>query len=210
MAEKTTNKSIVQQKRDVLIPVFMEAVRAKIMDIRGQKVIIDRDVAELYGVETKDINRAVKNNPDKFPNGYFFVLDDQEFKDLRLKIFTANQEMSDSERISLNRVRYNPVAFTEKGLYMLATILKSPQAVVTTLAIIETFAQVRELVRTMNEIQETTDETSQKSLMKRTGEIISNVIGSNMETAGTETEFEINLAVFKMKHTIKKTKKDSK
>lgn len=210
MAEKTTNKSIVQQKRDVLIPVFMEAVRAKIMDLRGQKVIIDRDVAELYGVETKDINRAVKNNPDKFPNGYFFVLDDQEFKDLRLKIFTANQEMSDSERISLNRVRYNPVAFTEKGLYMLATILKSPQAVVTTLAIIETFAQVRELVRTMNEIQETTDETSQKSLMKRTGEIISNVIGSNMEAAGTETEFEINLAVFKMKHTIKKTKKDSK
>ena len=210
MAEKTTNKSIVQQKRDVLIPVFMEAVRAKIMDIRGQKVIIDRDVPELYGVATKDINRAVKNNPDKFPNGYFFVLDNQEFEDLRLKIFTANQEMSDSERISLNRVRYNPVAFTEKGLYMLATILKSPQAVVTTLAIIETFAQVREIVRTINEIQETTDEASQKSLMKRTGEIISNVIGSNMEAAGTETEFEINLAVFKMKHTIKKTKKDSK
>lgn len=210
MAEKTTNKSIVQQKRDVLIPVFMEAVRAKIMDIRGQKVIIDRDVAELYGVATKDINRAVKNNPDKFPNGYFFVLDNQEFEDLRLKIFTANQEMSDSERISLNRVRYNPVAFTEKGLYMLATILKSPQAVVTTLAIIETFAQVREIVRTINEIQETTDEASQKSLMKRTGEIISNVIGSNMEATGTETEFEINLAVFKMKHTIKKTKKDSK
>ena len=210
MAEKTTNKSIVQQKRDVLIPVFMEAVRAKIMDIRGQKVIIDRDVPELYGVATKDINRAVKNNPDKFPNGYFFVLDNQEFEDLRLKIFTANQEMSDSERISLNRVRYNPVAFTEKGLYMLATILKSPQAVVTTLAIIETFAQVREIVRTINEIQETTDEASQKSLMKRTGEIISNVIGSNMEATGTETEFEINLAVFKMKHTIKKTKKDSK
>lgn len=210
MAEKTTNKSIVQQKRDVLIPVFMEAVRAKIMDIRGQKVIIDRDVAELYGVATKDINRAVKNNPDKFPNGYFFVLDNQEFEDLRLKIFTANQEMSDSKRISLNRVRYNPVAFTEKGLYMLATILKSPQAVVTTLAIIETFAQVREIVRTINEIQETTDEASQKSLMKRTGEIISNVIGSNMEATGTETEFEINLAVFKMKHTIKKTKKDSK
>lgn len=138
------------------------------------------------------------------------MLDNQEFEDLRLKIFTANQEMSDSERISLNRVRYNPVAFTEKGLYMLATILKSPQAVVTTLAIIETFAQVREIVRTINEIQETTDEASQKSLMKRTGEIISNVIGSNMEAAGTETEFEINLAVFKMKHTIKKTKKDSK
>ena len=164
-------------------------------------------MAELYGVETKDINRAVKNNPDKFPQGYFFVLDDQEFADLRLKIFTANKGLSDAEKISLNRVRYNPVAFTEKGLYMLATILKSPHAVVTTLAIIETFAQVRELVRTMNEIQETADQSTQKSLMKRTGEIISNVIGSNMEASGTETEFEINLAVFKMKHTIKKSKK---
>lgn len=118
MAERVINKSLSKQKQGALVPVFMEAVRAKIIDIRGQKVIIDRDVAELYGVETKDINRAVKNNPDKFPQGYFFVLDDQEFKDLRLKIFTANQEMSDSERISLNRVRYNPVAFTEKGLYM--------------------------------------------------------------------------------------------
>ena len=207
MAERATNNSLAKQKQGALVPVFMEAVRAKINDIRGQKVIIDRDVAELYGVETKDINRAVKNNPDKFPQGYFFVLDDQEFADLRLKIFTANQGLSDAEKISLNRVRYNPVAFTEKGLYMLATILKSPQAVVTTLAIIETFAQVRELVRTMNEIQEATDQSTQKSLMKRTGEIISNVIGSNMEASGTETEFEINLAVFKMKHTIKKSKK---
>ena len=207
MEGKKTNKSLAQPKQGTLVPVFMEAVRAKIMDVRGQKVIIDRDVAELYGVETKDINRAVKNNPDKFPAGYFFVLDDQEFKDLRLKIFTANQVITDKEKISLNKVRYNPVAFTEKGLYMLATILKSPQAVVTTLAIIETFAQVRELVRTMNEIQETTDQPTQKSLMKRTGEIISNVIGSNMEASGTETEFEINLAVFKMKHTIKKNKK---
>lgn len=90
---------------------------------------------------------------------------------------------------------------------MLATILKSPQAVVTTLAIIETFAQTRELVRTINEMQESNDQAEQKSLMKRTGEIISNVIGSNMEASGTETEFEINLAVFKMKHTIKKSKK---
>ena len=124
---------------------------------------------------------------------------------MRLKIFTANQGATSN--IQLNKVRYNPVAFTEKGLYMLATILKSPQAVVTTLAIIETFAQTRELVRTINEMKESNDQAEQKSLMKRTGEIISNVIGANMEASGTETEFEINLAVFKMKHTIKKSKK---
>ena len=63
---------------------------------------------------------------------------------MRLKFFTANH--GETENNKLNKVRYNPVAFTEKGLYMLATILKSPQAVVTTLAIIETFAQKRELV----------------------------------------------------------------
>lgn len=92
----------------------MDAVRSKIMDIRGQKVIIDRDVAELYGVETKDINRAVKNNPDKFPLGYSFVLNNQEFADLRLKFFTANH--GETENNKLNKVRYNPVAFTEKGV----------------------------------------------------------------------------------------------
>ncbi|GEM_PF-3559094 len=112
MAQENT-KHITSPKQRALVPVFMDAVRSKIMDIRGQKVIIDRDVAELYGVETKDINRAVKNNPDMFPLGYFFVLNDQEFADLRLKIFTANQGATSN--IQLNKVRYNPVAFTEKG-----------------------------------------------------------------------------------------------
>ncbi len=87
----------------------------KIIDIRSEKVIIDSDIAVLYGVPTRDINKAVKNNPDKFPEGYIIELTKEELNNLRWKISTA--------KLSMTRVF--PKAFTEKGLYMLATILKS-------------------------------------------------------------------------------------
>ncbi|MFA7062487.1 MAG: ORF6N domain-containing protein [Pedobacter sp.] len=111
--------------------VKFEAVEEYILTIRGVKVILDSDVAELYGVETRDINKAVKNNPDKFPDGYIIELDTNELDDLRCKFSTAK----------LSKTRVSPKAFTEKGLYMIATILKSPQATQTTIAIIETFLQ---------------------------------------------------------------------
>ena len=104
-------------------------VEEKILKIRGENVILDSDVAALYGVETKRINEAVKNNLDKFPNGYIIELENSEFYSLRSKISTANLEMT----------RVLPKAFTEKGMYMLATILKSPQAIRTTIAIVEAF-----------------------------------------------------------------------
>jgi phage regulator Rha-like protein len=98
-------------------------------------VILDSDIAVLYGVETRDINKAVKNNPAKFPEGYIFELDNKEFGDLRWKISTAN----------LAKTRVLPKAFTKKGCYMLATILKSPKATQTTIAIIEAFDRVQEM-----------------------------------------------------------------
>jgi len=90
-------------------------VNNKIITIREQKVILDSDVACLYGVETKEINQAVKNNPRKFPKGYIIELKKSELHDLRSKILTTNLEMT----------RVLPKAFTKKGCYMLATILKS-------------------------------------------------------------------------------------
>ena len=105
-------------------------IEEKIITLRNEKVIIDSDVAELYGVETRDINKSVKNNPDKFPEGYVFELDKQEVEDLRWKISTTKWS---------SKSRVLPKAFTEKGLYMLATILKSQKATHTTIAIIETF-----------------------------------------------------------------------
>jgi hypothetical protein len=100
-----------------------------------------------------------------------------------------------------------PKAFTEKGLYMLATILKSPKATETTLSIVETFAKIRELSHTIAELSESPEEKKQKSLMQRSGEIIADIIGDDLQVTDTETSIEINFAVMKFKHTIKQKKK---
>jgi len=107
----------------------------RIIEIRDQKALLDVDVAEIYGVETKRINEAVKNNPNKFPTGYVIKLDETAWDGLKSKFSTS---------IKGGKVKL-PSAFPEKGLYMLATILKGQQAVRATLAIIETFSKIREL-----------------------------------------------------------------
>lgn len=104
---------------DKLFPILHSLVKSYIVEIRQHPVIVDADVAALYGVETKRVNEAVKNNPDKFPEDYMFVLTSDELKDLRSKISTTNLSA---------KSRSLPKAFTEKGLYMLATILKSQRA----------------------------------------------------------------------------------
>lgn len=176
----------------------LQKIEEKIILIQDKQVILDSDVAELYGVETKRINEAVKNNPDKFPDGYIISLTEEEFENLRSKFSTTR----------LNMARINPKAFSEKGLYMIATILKSSKATETTIAIIETFAKVRELSRSMAEISETTDKEVQKSLMQRSGELISDVLSSDFQTVGTETTIELNFSVLKVKHTVKKKPKE--
>ena len=97
--------------------------------------------------------------------------------------------------------KYNFKAFTERGLYMLATILKSEQAIDTTIAIIDTFTQVRRMARTMEALQNVTDGgTEQQSLLQKTGQLLATVVGNNLSTASTETEIELNFAVVKIKH----------
>ena len=102
-------------------------VKSKMIVVRGESVLLDRDVAALYGVETKHINQAVRNNPGRFPEGYVIELCASELQDLRSKFLTAN--ISPKSRVP-------PKVFTERGLYMLATILKGEQAVRTPLAIV--------------------------------------------------------------------------
>ena len=106
-------------------------VENRIFTLRNTKVIIDSDVAELFGVETKRVNEAVKNNLDKFPEGYIISISSDEWDSLKSKISTLKNQGRGQHS------KFVPKAFTEKGLYMLATILKSPQATQTTLAIIE-------------------------------------------------------------------------
>lgn len=172
----------------------LKQVEERIIVIRGRNVMLDSDVAELYGVETRDVNKSVKNNPDKFPEGYVFELSKEEFDGLRWKFSTAN----------MAKTRVLPKVFTEKGLYMLATILKSPAAAQTTIAIVETFTKIRELSRTVGELSETTEDFKQKSLMQKGGEIIADLLGDDLKATDSETSIELNFAVLKFKHTVKR------
>jgi len=180
--------------------VRFNKVEEKIIVIRDVPILLDSDVAELYGVETRDVNKAVKNNPDKFPEGYIFEVTNQEVKDLRWKISTTNISP---------KTRALPKAFTEKGLYMLATILKSKKAVETTIAIVETFTRMRELSRTIKQIAQEPDEPKRNSLVERGGEIIFDIIDNDLEIANIERSFEINLGAFKFKQTITRQRRKS-
>ncbi|MCL2208037.1 MAG: ORF6N domain-containing protein [Fibromonadales bacterium] len=165
-----------------------------VITIRNERVLLDSDMAMLYGVETREINQAVSNNPDKFPEGYVFVLNKAE-KDEVIKNFDNLQKLKFSPRIS---------AFTEKGLYMLATILKSQKAAQTTIAIVETFAKIRELSRNVGELAKKPEKEKQNSLMQHSGEIISDILGSSLEVSDSETDVEINLALLKFRHKVRR------
>ena len=94
---------------------------------------------------------------------------------------------------------------------MLATVLKSPRATQTTLAIIDTFVEVREMARTMEALQNVTDGgTEQQSLLQKTGQLLATVVGNNLSTASTETEIELNFAVVKIKHKFIRKEDDNK
>ena len=171
-----------------------ENLNELIIQIRGESVLLDADVAIIYGVETKRINEAVKNNPEKFPDGYILEIDKSEWELLKSKFSTS---------IKGGKVKL-PSAFTEKGLYMLATILKSTQATQATLSIIETFSKIRELSRSIKELSTIQDKAEQKSLMQKSGELIAEIFDEDLQTSDTETSIELNFAVLKFKHTIKK------
>jgi phage regulator Rha-like protein len=170
-------------------------VENKMITLRNQQVILDSDVAELYGVETKRINEAVSNNPEKFPKGYVLQIDNQEFMKLRSKFSTTKMQMT----------RQLPKAFTEKGLYMLATILKSQKAVETTIAIVEAYAKLRELSRVMTDItQQEENSEAQKTLLQRGGQLMEDLITDVLPVQSSETSFELNLAMLKFKHSVKR------
>ena len=176
------------------MPITTTDVEQRLITLRGQRVLLDRDVAYLYGVQTKEINQAVRNNPKKFPPRYLMQVEESEKKELVKNFDQFNL---------LKHSHIKPTAFTERGLYMLATILKSDQAVETTLAIIDTFAEARELARTMEALQTVADGgPQQQSLLQKTGQILADMVGSNLSTDSVETEIELNFAVVKIKHKV--------
>lgn len=177
---------------------LLSKVQECIVLIRDVYVISDADVGSLYGVETKRINEAVRNNPDKFPKDYMFILTKEEVEFLRTKFSTT--------KIS-SKSRSCPKVFTEKGLYMLATILKSKSALEVTFAIIETFTKVRYLKRELVKLHNEKESENSNSMIKRFGDTLSELVMPELETSETESTLELNFFIGKLKHTVKKIKK---
>ena len=171
-------------------------VEDKMITLRNQQVILDSDVAELYGVKTKEINQAVKNNPRKFPKGDIWELSENEKLEV-VKNFDHLQRLRFSPQL--------PKAFTERGLYMLATILKSPKAEDATIAIVEAYAKLRELAQVIAEVsQHEDDKAEQQSLLQRGGQLAAELLTDSLPIQSSETSVELNLAMFKLKHTVKR------
>lgn len=145
------------------------------------------------------MSQAVRNNPDKFPARYMFELSPNELRDLRSKVLTTNVSP---------KSRSTTKVFTDRGLYMLATILKGDKARDVTFAIIETFAKVRELKRELLELHTEKDKAKQASKMQHFGEVLTDIVMPDLQTQETESSLEINFFIGKIKHTVKRVRKD--
>ena len=128
-----------------LIPV--ENITSKIFMIRGLKVMIDRELAELYGVETRTLKQAVRRNIKRFPEDFMFTLNKEEFANWRSQFVISNY----GNRMGL---RHPPMAFTEQGVAMLSSVLNSKQAIEVNIAIMRTFVKMREILATNKEFAE--------------------------------------------------------
>jgi len=134
-----------------LIPV--EMIEKKILLIRGEKVMLDADLAELYGVETKMLVRAVKRNIDRFPSDFMIQLDNEEFEDLRFQFGTSNR---------WGGRRYLPYAFTEQGVAMVSSVLNSARAVKVNIEIMRAFVRLRQMLASNAELAKNLDSLEKK------------------------------------------------
>ena len=128
------------EKSEVIVAT--DRIAAAIQIIRGQRVMLDRDLAELYGVATKVLIQAVKRNADRFPGGFMFQLTEQEFNNLRSQIVTS----------SWGGRRYPPFAFTEQGVAMLSSVLRSERAIHVNIEIMRAFVRLRQLLASNAEL----------------------------------------------------------
>lgn len=135
--------------KEQLIPA--ERIERAILSIRGQNVMLDSDLADLYGVETKNLNKAVKRNLDRFPADFMFQLTAEEAEVLRFQIGTSKSARRGGRR-------YLPHAFTEQGVAMLSSVLRSPRAVQVNIAIMRAFVRLREILATHKDLAHKLDE----------------------------------------------------
>jgi hypothetical protein len=173
------------------------SIEEGIFVIDGKPVLLDVDVANFYQVETKDINRAVKNNPEKFPDGYILNVD-KSTKDELVKNFHRLEGLKHSTVL--------PKAFTERGLYMLATILKGERAVKTTIKIIDTFARFREVTNNLNLANNTNNQEEKTLLLKKSGLSLIDLITDNIkpDTIAIKTKITLDLGILKIEREVER------
>jgi len=187
--------------------IRFETIKNKLIKYNNQWVLLDKDVATLYEIEPKKLRQQVKRNSDKFPSDYASQLSETDLD------IMVSQNVTPSKKHFGGSL---PYVFTEKGLYMVATILKSNKATEATFTIIETFAKVKELSRNINAIMKTQDEVRQKELAGKSNKILEEIIeiepdiladDEDGEVVETTTKFEFNLGFAKVSRSIKKIKK---
>ena len=142
-----------QETAGALVPV--EVIERRTYLIRGQKVMLDSDLAELYQVETFNLNKAVKRNPDRFPSDFMFQLTKEEADSLRFQIGISKPEGRGGRR-------YLPYVFTEQGIAMLSSVLNSERAVLVNIAIMRAFVKLREIMSTHKDLARKIDALERK------------------------------------------------
>ena len=122
-------------------PIAVELIERRIYLLRGQKIMLDRDLAELYGVDTRTLNQAVRRNIDRFPEDFMFALDREEI--MRISQFVISSDLKFSKSV---------LAFTQEGIAMLSSVVRSNRAVQVNIAIMRTFVRLREMLNTSGEL----------------------------------------------------------
>ncbi len=134
--------------------VSQEDIQHQIYIIHGKRVLLDRDLASLYGVETRALNQAVTRNLERFPADFMFQLTKEEFEKWKSQIVTSKGDVMGLRKI--------PRAFTEQGVAILSSVLKSKRAIAINIEVMRTFTKLRELLSTHHELQKQIDDIEQK------------------------------------------------
>jgi len=153
----------VTKKNESVIPV--DVIAQSIRVLRGQKVLLDADLAAIYEVETRALVQAVKRNIDRFPEDFMFQLTWEEAQNLRSQSVTLNDSRSRSQSVTLKRganIKYQPYAFTEQGVAMLSSVLRSSRAIAVNIEIMRAFVRLRGLLASNKVLARKLDELAGK------------------------------------------------
>jgi hypothetical protein len=144
--------------------VAIEAIASRILVVRTKRVLLDRDLAALYGVEVRAVNQAVKRNPDRFPDDFVFQLKWQEAEFLKSQsvILDNDQEPKASSSKRGTNLKFKPYVFTEQGVAMLSSVLRSPQAIAVNIEIMRAFVRMREVLASNTELAAKLNELEQR------------------------------------------------